>query len=168
MRGEESAPTEEDLKRAAFGVLKVLKDNVGERHTLSISQEDEIVIAALKRHGAHLSTHGIDQKHLDPFKLIAWLGCEIINGLERGDGFEHQAGVVLDSIIKSLEEILAFETEKYVCVRSEDKELLKRLLLQELLHNPAHGIGFNGLFIAFHCLRSAYKQVQDQLGQGSA
>lgn len=147
-----------ELKKAAFGVLSLLKDNLATHSELSIADEDEVVIAALKRHGAHLSTHAIDQTHLDPFKLICWLGCEIVNRLDRGEGFQTQASTVCDSVIKSLEEILGLETDLTVNVPSEDKTLIKRLLMEELNGNTDHGIGFNGLFIAFHCLRSAGKQ----------
>jgi hypothetical protein len=149
----------EELKKAAFGVLSLLKDNLGAHSILSIEDEDEVVIAALKRHGLHLSTHAIDQTHLDPFKLICWLGVEIVSRLEEGDGFEHQAGTILDAVIKSLEEVLALETSLSVRVPQDDKMLIKRFLMEEIKGNPDHGIGFNGLFVAFHCLRSTFKQM---------
>jgi len=38
--------------------------------------------------------------------------------------------------------------------------MLKRFVMEELKDNCDHGIGFNGLFVAFHCLRSTYKQLE--------
>lgn len=147
-----------ELKRAAFGVLSLLKDNLANHTTLSIQDEDEVVIAALKRHGLHLSTHAIDQTHLDPFKLVCWLGCEIVNRLDRGDGHESQAETISGAVFKSLEEILALETDLTIGVPSDDRTLILRFLMEEIKGNPDHGIGFNGLFVAFHCLRSTFKQ----------
>lgn len=149
----------EELKKAAFGVLTVLKDNLVAHSSLSIVDEYEVVIAALKRHGVHLSTHAIDQTHLDPFKLICWLGAEVIGRLDRGDGVESQAETILGAVIKSLEEVLALETKLAVTLRPNDKTLIKRLLMEEIKGNCDHGIGFNGLFVAFHCLRSTFKQM---------
>jgi hypothetical protein len=150
----------EDLKRAAFGALKLLKDNLPAHSKLSVAREDEVVISALSRHGIHLSTHAIDQAHLDPFKLLCWIGCAIIDGIEDETYYQH--GAVLDSLINSLEEVLVLETGQSVLLESGDRELLKRFIMEELKGNGDHGIGFNGLFIAFHCLRSTYLQMQGQ------
>ncbi len=149
----------ENLKLAAFGVLQLLKDNLPKVCNLSIQQEDEFVINALRRHGAHLSTHSIDQSHLDPFKLLCWMGCAIINGLD-GDS-QNQAETILNALITSLEEILMLETEGRVRLLDKDKALIERLVLEEIKGNGDHGIGFNGLFVAFHCLRSTYKQLTE-------
>jgi len=43
----------------------------------------------------------------------------------------------------------------------KDKALIERLVLEEIKGNGDHGIGFNGLFVAFHCLRSTYKQLTE-------
>lgn len=147
----------EDIKRAAFGALQILKDNLPKGCELSIDKEDNIVIAALKRHGTHLHTHTVSQHHLDPYKLVCWLGCAIIDGIE--DVEFHQHELVLDAVIKTLEEFLVYETSYRVCVIPNDRELLKRLIMAELKGNPDHGIGFNGLWFAFHCYRSAFHQL---------
>ena len=135
------------------------KDNLPEGCKLSIEDEYEMVIAALNRHGIHLSTHAIDQTHLDPFKLLCWLGCEIVGRLEKGEGFDHQAETILDSVIQSLEIVLALETENGLRLDVPDKMLFKRFLMEEIWGNGNHGIGFNGLFVAFHCMRAAYRKL---------
>jgi hypothetical protein len=147
----------ESIKRAAFGALQILKDNLPEGCKLSIDKEDNVVITALKRHGTHLDTHTVSQHHLDPYKLVCWLGCAIIDGIE--DVTFYQQRVVVDAIIKTLEEFLAYETSCQVRVTPNDRELLKRLMMAELTGKPEHGIGFNGLFMAFHCYRSSFHQV---------
>jgi hypothetical protein len=148
-----------ELTRAAFGVLLALKDNLPANCQLSIEQEDEFVITALKRHGAHLTVHTVDQNRLDAFKLLCWIGCAIINGLEKEPSY-HQHATVLDALINSLEEILVMETNRKVRLTNNDRELLRRFVMEEIKGNSDHGIGFNGLFVAFHCFRSSYRQIE--------
>jgi hypothetical protein len=147
----------ESIKRAAFGALQMLKDNLPKGCKLSIDKEDNVVIIALKRHGTHLDTHQVSQHHLDPYKLVCWLGCAIIEGIE--DETFYQQGTVVDAIIKTLEEFLVYETSYRVCVTPNDRELFKRLMKAEMTGSPQHGIGFNGLFMAFHCYRSSFHQL---------
>ena len=116
------------------------------------------MISALKRHGQHLSTHTVDQDHLDAFKLLCWIGCAIINRLEKGISYS-QHETILEALIKSLEEILVMETNHKVRLTKKDRTLLKRFVMEEIKGNVDHGIGFNGLFVAFHCFRSTYKQL---------
>ena len=153
-----------ELTKAAYGVLLALKDNLPANCTLSIEQEEEVVITALKRHGAHLTVHTVDQNRLDAFKLLCWLGCAIINGLEKEASY-HQHETVLDALINSLEEILALETNREVRLTENDRELLRRFVMEEIKGNTDHGIGFNGLFVAFHCFRSSYRQLKGAVGK---
>jgi hypothetical protein len=147
----------DEIKRAAYGALQVLKDNLPVNCELSIEREENVVMVALKRHSDHLLTHAVNQSHLDPFKLVCWLGCAIVDGLEDPTFYQH--GVVVDSLITTLEEILVLETAFRIRVTDNDRKLLQRLVLEELKGNTDHGIGFNGLFVAFHCYRSSFNQM---------
>lgn len=149
----------EKLKKEAYGALSSLKDNLSPIK-LSFEDELEVVRAALKRHDLHISTHAIDQTHIDPFKLVCWLGWEILDRLDRGQGSETQAATVAESVMKTLNEILSIETDRAIYLKSADKKLLLGLLMEEHKGNGDHGIGFNGLFVAFHCFRSTYKQLK--------
>ena len=51
------------------------------------------------------------------------------------------------------------ETNYNVRLSEKDRVLLKRFVMQEIKGNGDHGIGFNGLFVAFHCFRSTYQQL---------
>jgi hypothetical protein len=147
----------EEMKRAAYGALQLLKDNLPPECKLSVSNEDNFVICALRRHGAHLSIHTISQDNLDPLKLLCWIGGAVIDGVE--DVSFHQQEVILNAILNSLEETLMLETNKKIRLESDDRILLQRFVMQEIKGNSEHGIGYNGLFTAFHCFRSAYKQI---------
>lgn len=148
-----------DITKAAFGALLALKDNLPANCTLEVEDEDEVVISALRRHGEHLSTHAINQGHLDPFKLICWIGCAIIERLDKDVSF-HQHEQVLASIIKSLDEVLALETHRAVRLSESDRTLVGRFVMEEIKGNGNHGVGFNGLFLAFHCCRATYRQLR--------
>ena len=149
---------EEKMKRAAHGALLLLIDNLPANCKLSVEDVDEVVITGLQRHGEHLTTHAINQTHLDPIKLICWLGHAVVERLDKDVSFYQHETVIL-AVLTTLEQILAFETRMQIRVLKNDKELIKRLLMQEIKGNGPHGIGFNGLFIAFHCYRSSYEQV---------
>jgi hypothetical protein len=152
----------DQIKKEAFGALSALKDNLPKGCKLSIEDEDEVVISALKRHGEHLSTHAVNQGHVDPFKLICWIGRAIIERLEKEVSY-HQHATILDALIFTLEQILVLETKRIVRLTINDRELLKRLVMEEIKGNGNHGIGFNGLFIAFHCFRSTYNQLANKI-----
>ena len=62
-------------------------------------------------------------------------------------------------VIQSLEIVLALETENGLRLDVPDKMLFKRFLMEEIRGNGNHGIGFNGLFVAFHCMRAAYRKL---------
>lgn len=156
---DDSNVGEEEMMAAAFGVLQILKDNLPDKSILSVENEYDVVFNALKRHSEHLNTHAVRQKHIDPFKLLCWVGCVLIQGLEKGESY-HQFEQVLEALMNSLEETLMLETNSKVRLPKSDRVLIQSLMLEEIKGNGDHGIGFNGLFVAFHCFRSTYRQIQ--------
>jgi hypothetical protein len=149
----ESTPVgPEEMKRAAYGAFLVLKDNLPKSFVYTEKQEDDFIIAALKRHGAHLSTHAINQDHVDPFKLLCWIGAAIIADIKDP---ELQCEL-LTALINSLEETLIFETGLKLKLSEDTRNLFHRMTMEELKGNADHGIGFNGLYVAFHGLRISY------------
>ena len=150
--------SEDEMMEAAFGALQILKDNLPENCKLSVENEYNVVFTALKRHSEHLNTHAVRQKHIDPFKLLCWVGCALIQGLEKGESY-HQFEQILEALINGLEEMLMLETNSKVRLPKPDRILIHSLMMEEIKNNPDHGIGFNGLFVAFHCFRSSYKQL---------
>ena len=157
---DESNVGAEEMTASAYGLLQILKDNLPDHCKLSVENEYEVVVSALKKHSAHLNTHAVRQKHIDPFKLLSWVGCALIQGLENGESY-HQHDQILEALINSLEEMLMLETDAKVRLPKPDRVLIHSLMMEEIKKNPDHGIGFNGLFVAFHCFRSAYKQLRD-------
>lgn len=145
------------MKKAAYGAYSLLKDNLPKDFIFTEKDEDDFIIAALKRHGAHLSIHTIDQDHVDPIKLLCWIGNAIIKEI-KDPKFEKHAEV-LTALINSLEETLMLETNCRIRLSDNDRNLFHRLAMEELKGNGDHGIGCNGLFVAFHGLRSSYERL---------
>jgi hypothetical protein len=145
----------EEMKMAAYGAYSLLKDNLPKDLIFTEKEEDDFIISALKRHGAHLSTHAINQDHVDPIKLLCWIGCAIIAEIKDETFKKHEE--VLTALINSLEETLMLETGYLVNLTIDDRNLYHRMSMEEIRGNGDHGIGFNGLFVAFHSLRSTFQ-----------
>ncbi|HWY33035.1 MAG TPA: hypothetical protein VNX68_00225 [Nitrosopumilaceae archaeon] len=158
----ESKPVDpEEMKRAAaFGAYSLLKDNLPKDFTYSEKEEDDIIIAALTQHGIHLSTHTINQEQADPLKLLCWIGGAIIASLKDKDKTCKKQEEVLTALIDSLEQTLMLETGFYVRLNPDDRNLIHRLAMEEIRGNSSHGIGFNGMFLAFHSLRATYHSLR--------
>jgi hypothetical protein len=148
----------DEMKRAAYGAYSLLKDNLPKTFNFTEQAEDDFIIAALRQHGEHLSTHAIDQDNVDPLKLLCWMGGAII--IQIKDPKFRQQSDVLDALINSLEEVLILETGFELRLTKHDRNLFHRLAMEEMKGNPEHGIGFNGLFLAFHCLRSSFNALR--------
>lgn len=147
----------DEMKKAAFGAYSLLKDNLPKDFIITEKDEDDLIITSLKRHGAHLSIHTINQEHVDPFKLLCWIGGAIILEIEDKTFVRHAD--VLTALINSLEETLMFETGLRLCLAQDDRNLFHRLAMEEIRGNGDHGIGFNGLFLTFHGMRSSYETL---------
>jgi hypothetical protein len=147
----------DEMKKAAYGAYSLLKDNLPKGFTFTAKGEDDFIIAALKRHGAHLSIHTINQDHVDPLKLLCWIGSSIIAEIE--DPSYKMQSEVLMALINSLEETIMLETNCCIRLSENDRNLFHRLSMEELKGNADHGIGFNGLFVAFYGLRSSFEKL---------
>ena len=147
------------LIKSAYGALALLKANLPPGYSVSIDQEEEIVAQALSQHAAHLKFHQIEQKSLDPFKFVCWMGGCFLAGIERGEGNTSQCEAVIDSILHSLEELLIVESEAKLILPASSAILLKSMLLQEHAKNGAHGIWMNGLYVSFHCTCASYEEA---------
>jgi hypothetical protein len=149
-----------EMIKAAYGAYSLVKDNLPSDFKFTEQQEDDFIICALRRHGEHLSTHTIDQDTVDPLKLICWIGCAIIDQI-KDPTFALQEKV-LAALINSLEETLILETGFGLRLSQDDRILFQRLAIQEIKGNSDHGVGFNGLFLAFHCLRASYDAMVNE------
>ena len=152
---------DEGLQREAFGVFTLLKDQLAALgHILTEDSEERLVIDALTRHEGHLAVIIVQQNKLDPFKLACWLGDALIRSIPETKTKERTSA--LDGLINTLETLLYFETGEAVFVNDEDRTLLHRMLAEELSGNGEHGIGFNGLYVAFHFSCATVKDLNSR------
>ncbi len=146
----------ETLVKSAYGVLKRVLKNLEGAYQLKSGQVEAIVLVALQQHGEHLKTHQIEQKSIDAFKLVCWLGGGLLEGVSKGD--DAQSGAIIDALIKTLRELLYIESEKFLKLPGSSAALLKSLLLQEKHGNSKHGIWMNGLYMSFHCSITSWRE----------
>lgn len=152
------------LVKSAFGAFKRLSRNLEPNYEFHPSQQETVVLDALTQHGEHLRVHQIEQKTIDAFKLVCWLGGSILKGLEHNEDGDRQSVVVIDALIKTLEELLIIESEAVLILPAATRTLLKSLLRQERSNNPNHGIWMNGLYMSFHCPIATWREGQKRAG----
>jgi len=151
---DESDP--EKLIKSAYGVLQRLIKNLETGYELKIDRVEAIVIDALKQHGDHLAVHGIEQRSIDAFKFACWLGGSLLEKLERDD--DHQFGIVIDALIKTLREFLIKESQWFLIMPKSCIALQKSMLLRERQGVGRHGIWMNGLYMSCHCSLMSWKE----------
>lgn len=138
----------ERMVKSAYGVLQRIIKSLEPEYSLTADKLEDVVLDALKQHGAHLAVHNIQQTNIDAFKLTCWIGGSLLERLEKNDG--HQCGIVIDAILKTLRELMILETQWFLLVPPKCMALLKSFLLQEWNGNTKHGIWMNGLYMSFH------------------
>ena len=123
----------------------------------AISLEDpslleETVIDMLSQHGDHLREHIKNQKHVDPYKIVSWLGCALLRKVSLIKGREERcpSQAVARATILTLEGFLFHDIG--VHLQEDSRLLLQRMLIREKQDNYVsdHGIWQNGLYAAFH------------------
>jgi hypothetical protein len=150
-----------DLQKEAYGVLLLLQEHLPKNYSLDLQNKEELVIDALRSHGDHLSLISIQQNRVDAFKLACWLSRSILRSLEADPSFSQHLAIV-ESLLKTLEEILFLDTDGNVRFSKEDRELLRRMAMAEIKGECDHGIGANGLYIAFHAAWATFISLHQQ------
>jgi len=113
---------------------------------------DETILEMLWQHGDHLSEHIGEQNHVDPYKIVSWLGCSLLRRvtLIKTGGGRCPSHAVARATILTLEGFLHKDTGAYL--EEDSRLLLQRMLIKEKQDNyqSDHGIWQNGLYAAFH------------------
>lgn len=151
------AAAAERIIKSAYGALALLMRNLEPGYKLTADQQESMVLAALQQHDAHLTVHHINQKSIDAFKLVCWLGGSLLD-MEKAN--DDKCGIIIDAILRTLRQILVKESNWNLTVSLSDMKLLKGFLMQERCGNGKHGIWMNGLYLSFHCSVANWKDGQ--------
>lgn len=123
------------------------------KFTVSISEPDEYVLIyeTVQHHCEHLKLHEIRQEHVDPYKLVAWLGCNLLKMIEenreRQDPpiqFKEASRVIVNLMSGFL------KADRGVTLPKKTRKIIVKSLYQEQFENSEHGIWMNGLYLSFH------------------
>jgi len=113
---------------------------------------------AIAHHHEHISFCRISQTTLDAYKFLSWYGwalLELTVPLET-----EKAKKVVTSTIQALNLLLRREAHRRDSgLNLNSQKLLRKLLMNEWGGASGHGIGKNGLYVAFHCAASPLVNV---------
>jgi hypothetical protein len=157
--GENVSP--ERRMEVAFGAIKQLLLAIsaslgGALEGLKV-QADHVIAQTLTQHQQHLGHHNVEQTNVDPYKIVAWFGCAILEKVpcaaeDPKDGQPvcvfRQIGTAL---IDTMAGMLADDSEERIILPAKTRKLLLQMLIAEKTRKPEQGIWQNGLYAAFHC-----------------
>jgi hypothetical protein len=145
----------EEIRRAALNTMKQLframKEDANFKVAISEHDEDALINKTVQHHGEHLKLHALWQRHVDGYKLLAWLGCNLLDLIK--DNSEDVDG---DFQFKECARILVnlmsgfLETDHGIEMPLSTRKMMAISLYQERFNNADHGIWMNGLFLSFH------------------
>lgn len=156
---EDEGVSPQDRINVAYGAVRQLLLAIGLGQN-DIPKEfhgfiEKAIRLTLAQHGEHLVQHGVDQKHVDPYKLVSWLGCAILAQIpcegENSDGKKCPFRVVARATLMTLCGFLKFDSKNKVELPVRTRKLLQKMLVAEKIGNHEHGIWQNGLYVGFHC-----------------
>lgn len=115
------------------------------------------IVDTLSHHRAHLEVHRVDQTHVDPYKIVCWCGCAVLNSIDDPDNFLKAAA----ALVRVLGGLLQADSKGDVVLPSRTYKLLVQMLHEEKFGVCNHGIWQNGLYAAFHSAVAVMRCYQD-------
>jgi hypothetical protein len=146
---------DEEACKAAWSIQKLLRRLLGKRRLdvfLRLTEEEweGIVIGAMTRHEGHLKSLRMHQEGLDPFKFACWLCGEMLDRFSRDDVGRRKGGIVLRITLIVLRALFLRETKEKADIPEKAIELAHDMVMEEYFGTARHGVGMNGLYLAFH------------------
>ncbi len=95
----------------------------------------------------------MDQNALDPYKFLCWYGWALLESVVPSE--RPMAEQVIKATLLTLNFVLAKERHRSGAGLTESSlRLLETMLFYEWDGTGKHGIGKNGLYVAYHCAAS--------------
>ena len=116
---------------------------------------DEVIRETVIHHREHLQVHKFEQRHVDAYKIVSWLGCILLKKLvqQKKHSMEpDDSDVQFNMVAGALVDLLGgfFWEDKGIRLPDEMLDFLIKMLHEEAYNNGDHGIWMNGLYMAFH------------------
>lgn len=129
-----------------------------------IDVEADIIVPMMSQHIGHLDHHEVTQEGVDPYKIVCWLGCEILSKVschrERPEKKICPFRAVGEALIDTLVGLLAEDSRGRIILSEHTRRFLLQMLIAEKLEHGKHGIWQNGLYAAFHCSVFAFREME--------
>lgn len=147
--------SKEEIRKAALNTMKQLframKEDAHFKVLISEKDEDFLINKTVQHHGEHLKLHAIRQEHVDAYKLLAWLGCNLLDLIEESresqestNQFKETTRVLVNLMAGFLKKDHGLE------LPIKSRKMMAKSLYQEKYNNSDHGIWMNGLYLSFH------------------
>ena len=151
--------SEEEIQEAAYYSCMQVFITLKERDCASIVTDDalidEVISETVIHHKEHLRVHEVEQRHVDAYKIVSWLGCILLKKLvqsQKKNSMEPDSGIQFNMVAGALVDLLGgfFYEDKDIRLPDEMLDFLIKMLYEEAYNNGDHGIWMNGLYMAFH------------------
>jgi len=146
---------EEEIRKAALNTMRQLfrafRKDSNFRISITEKDEDHLISKTVQHHGEHIQLHQIQQEHVDPYKLLAWLGCNLLDMIEEGRESQDPP-IQFKETTRIIVNVMAgfLQKDHGIVLPIKTRRIIAKSLYQERFDNPDHGIWMNGLYLAFH------------------
>lgn len=116
---------------------------------------DESMRNMLNQHSTHLDNHVENQTDVDPYKIVSWYGCSLLQMLpiqrsNHNDSLPCMCDIVAKATVETLNSFLYFDSDSKYYFDKNHQNFLVRMLLKEKSDDAKNGIWQNGLYTAFY------------------
>lgn len=110
---------------------------------------DEAIQASVEHHAQHIIGLGITQSRIDQNKVISWLAFALRDVAHAAGQSESIQQAPLAVAVQLMSELLKAHTGNTKGLTTQDQRELLEMASRDLA-DPEHGIGRNGLYMAFN------------------
>lgn len=103
----------------------------------------------------------VNQKTVDSYKIVSWAGYLLAQDYKD----DEKCDIVIHCLAYALDSLLWVE-EPRGGLPEGTLTYLEQFVSNEIKNNCEHGIGMNGLFVAFHCARVMKRKSQSLMRKG--
>lgn len=156
----------DEMAKDIADVFSRLADALGHSNIAIDDEQRKCLLKdCLRHHCRHIQHMRVLQRAVDPYKIVAWAGYI----LAEKNAKDSSARSIIRTVIQLLDSFLHAEVPRGG-LPEDTRNYLEDFVFNEIQSESDHGIGKNGLFVAFHSaskIKSKFKMSMTA-GWGSA
>lgn len=160
--------SEEERSEVAWSAIKQFQATLKEVYSQDLNKEqqlDSALIGMLTQHQKHLDNHVDEQSDVDPYKIVCWYGCcllqdaIVIHSNNTSERVACPSKIIAKAMVNTLNGFLYQDSHKKFYLSEEQCNFLVRMLMMEKKDNKEHGIWQNGLYSSFYAALAIANQA---------